>query len=151
MNIDVPILSSFALCTHLSANHKLIVRVICETRFKVKILTLLIQKQNERSKVEDQKTRQKRNVFLLLEKGNVTLSTYSSFFNFCFQTTAKIETTTIRHAGVVGLWASPVNSRRTGAKPLTPVMRHTGFGKLGGLINNAVHATKRTQGETQQK
>ncbi|EFA10094.1 hypothetical protein TcasGA2_TC012272 [Tribolium castaneum] len=51
--------------------------------------------------------------------------------------------TTIRHAGVIGLWASPLNGKKAGGKPGPPAMRHTGLGKLGGLINTAVHATKR--------
>ena len=55
--------------------------------------------------------------------------------------------TTIRHAGVIGLWASPVNGKKAGGKPGPPAMRHTGLGKLGGLINTAVHATKRAPGE----
>lgn len=55
--------------------------------------------------------------------------------------------TTIRHAGVIGLWASPVAGRRALAKPGSPGMRHTGFGKLGGLINTAVQATKKTPGK----
>lgn len=74
------------------------------------------------------------------------LDSFRSIALIILQTTVNLETT-IRHAGVIGLWASPVGSRRTGAKPGPPVMRHTGFGKLGGLINTAVHATKRTPGK----
>uniref|UniRef100_A0A1Y1JXA9 Serine/threonine-protein phosphatase 2A 55 kDa regulatory subunit B n=1 Tax=Photinus pyralis TaxID=7054 RepID=A0A1Y1JXA9_PHOPY len=50
---------------------------------------------------------------------------------------------TIRHAGVIGLWASPVAGQRGLAKPGSPGMR---LGKLGGFINNAVQATKKGSG-----
>lgn len=52
--------------------------------------------------------------------------------------------TTIRHAAVIGLWASPPPGRRALTKPSSPAVRHTGFSKLGGLINNAVHSTKKS-------
>lgn len=56
---------------------------------------------------------------------------------------------TIRHAGVIGLWASPVTGKKPGGKLGPPVMRQSGFGKLGGFLNTAVAATKKTTpGET---
>lgn len=62
---------------------------------------------------------------------------------FLFQITAHVETT-LRQGGVIGLWASPIANKRVPKPPGPPVMRHTGLGKLGGLINTAVHATKRS-------
>lgn len=65
---------------------------------------------------------------------------------FIFQITAHIETT-LRQGGVIGLWASPIANKRVPKPPGPPLMRHTGLGKLGGLINTAVHATKRSPGK----
>lgn len=67
-------------------------------------------------------------------------------FSFFFITSRVKIVGTIKHGGVIGLWAAPAIGRKLGAKAGPPVMRHTGLGKLGGLINTAVSATKRSPG-----
>lgn len=72
---------------------------------------------------------------------------FDAFSKSLLQITANLETT-IRQGGVIGLWASPIANRRALKAQGPQAMRHTGLGKLGGLINTAVHATKRSPGKS---